>query len=152
MRDAATLQEEPNARTVLVARGGATVKVSFFGDITFGRVGLPDETNDGLVRVASLLDLGATKIKVLLQRVERKDYLDVAALVAHGLALEQILGAASALFGPSFNPLVAQKTLAYFEGGDLAELPVDVRDLLVSHAARDLRVVAAPKISARLEA
>jgi hypothetical protein len=151
LRDAQTLQEDPDARTVVVSRGGEPVKLSFFGNIGLGRVGTPDDTNDGVVRVASLLDLSGTKLKVLLQRVEKKDYLDIAALLEHGLPLETMLGAAAALFGPSFNSLVAQKTLAYFEGGDLASLPRETKQLLVSRAARDLHVTALPKLSGRLD-
>jgi len=62
-----------------------------------------------------------------------------------------ILGAARALFGPAFNPLIAQKTLAYFEGGDLETLPEDTRRLLVAHATRDVDVPALPKRAARLD-
>ena len=77
---ATTLQESPNTRTVLVERGGS-VKVSFFGNIRFGRVGEPEATVDGTLRVASIEDLGGTKIKALLQRSEAKDYRDVDALI-----------------------------------------------------------------------
>jgi hypothetical protein len=137
LRGAATLQEQPNTRTVLVDRGG-TVKVSFFGGITFGRVGMPELTTDQVLRAASLLDLAGTKIKALLQRVEAKDYRDVAALLDHGVPLEDILGAARTLFGPAFNPLVAQKALCYFEGGDLATLEESLRARLVTVAAREV--------------
>jgi hypothetical protein len=65
---ASVLREEADTLTVSVERNGP-VKVSFLGDITFGRVGVPDRTRDGIVSVASLLDLAATKVKVLLQRV-----------------------------------------------------------------------------------
>lgn len=132
------LQESANTRTVLVRREGGEVKVSFFGAITFGRVGDPEETSDGTLRAASLLDLAGTKIKALLQRVESKDYLDIAALLRHGLDLATILGTARALFGPSFNPLVAQKALTYFEGGDLATLDPDTRQQLIAAAGRDV--------------
>jgi hypothetical protein len=151
LRDSDTLQEEANARTVLVRRPGGTVKASLFGNVGFGRVGEPQRTEDGILRVASLLDLAGTKVKVLLQRVEAKDYLDVAALLDAGVSLEQVLGAARALFGPSFNPLVAQKTLAYFEGGDLHSLPAAVKSRLVACAVRDIEVRAIPKVSERVD-
>jgi hypothetical protein len=126
------------------------VKVSLFGGIAFGRVGVPDETSDG-VRVASLLDLAGTKIKALLQRVEAKDYRDVLALLDAGVGLHTILGAASALFGSSFNPLTAQKALCYFEGGDLGTLDADARARLVEAAARDLVPASLPLVSTRLD-
>lgn len=77
-------------------------------------------------------------MKALLQRVEAKDYLDVAALLEHGVTLEDILGSARALFGPAFNPLIAQKTLCYFKGGDLETLSDSVRHRLLAAAAHDL--------------
>ena len=152
VRGATTLQHGPSERTLLIERGGGSVKVSFFGSLPFGRVGEPEETSDHVARVASLLDLAGTKIKVLLQRVEAKDYRDVAALLAHGIPLAQILAAGRALFGPAFNPLVAQKALAYFQGGDLNTLDEPTRALLVREAVVDLDVPALPIISARLDA
>jgi hypothetical protein len=151
LREGDALQEEANARTVLVRSPEGSVKISFFGKIAFGRVGEPASTEDGILRVASLLDLAGTKVKALLQRVESKDYLDVAALLRAGVPIEHILGAARSLFGPAFNPLIAQKTLAYFEGGDLASLPDAVRQLLVRHATRDVEVLPLAKLSERLD-
>ena len=110
------------------------VKLSFFGSITFGRVGEPQWTDDGIVQVASLEDLLATKVKVLLQRVEAKDYLDVAALLGNGVSLARGLAAARSLFGPAFQPSECLKALVYFEGGDLNSLTESTRHLLI-HAA-----------------
>ena len=151
VKEGQTVQEGPNVRTILAKRAGATVKVSFFGAITVGRVGEPEATEDGVVRVASLLDLGGTKVKTLLQRVEAKDYRDLAALLEHGLSLADILGAARALYENTFEPLEAQKALAYFEGGDLDTLDEDVRRLLTREATQDLHVAALPLRSTRLD-
>jgi hypothetical protein len=151
LREATALQEEPNARTVLAATAYGTVKVSFFGTIGFGRVGEPQTTQDGVLRVASLLDLAGTKVKALLQRVESKDYVDIAALLGAGLSTAGILGAARTLFGPAFNPLAARKALTWFEGGDLAQLPEDVRKTLVDAATRDAAVATLPLVSDRLD-
>jgi len=151
VKEGETLQEGPNERTVLTRRAGASVKVSFFGAITIGRVGDPDATEDGVVRAASLLDLGGTKVKTLLQRVEAKDYRDVLALLDHGITLTDILGAARALYGPPFNPLLAQKALSHFEGGDLATLGEDIRRRLIAEATRDLSVAALALRSTRLD-
>jgi hypothetical protein len=38
----------------------------------------------------------------------------------------------------AFNPLIAQKTLCYFKGGDLESLEVTVRDRLLAAAGRDV--------------
>lgn len=78
-----TLQDQDNTWVVLAPYGDSErdhVKVSFFGQITFGRVGEPDFTDDGVLQVASFDDLMATKVKVVLQRAEAKDYRDVAAI------------------------------------------------------------------------
>lgn len=138
VRGAAVLDEGPDTRTILVAQPHGDVKVSFFGGIAFGRVGEPELTDDGVLRAASLLDLAGTKVKALLQRVEAKDYRDVAALLEQGVSLDDILGAARALFGPAFNPLIAQKTLCYFKGGDLESLTADVRSRLLAVAGQDV--------------
>lgn len=151
LRAAETLQESPDTRTVIIQSAGAPVKLSFFGGLMFGRVGEPEVTTDGVLRVASTLDLAGTKIKALLQRVEAKDYRDIAALLDHGVQLPDILGAGRALFGPSFNPLVARKALVYFEGGDLETLEPALRARLVAAAAHDLEVPALPLRSPRLD-
>ena len=96
--------------------------MSLFGGIHVGRIGEPEATADGIIAVASLEDLLAHKLKVLLQRVESKDYRDVAALLRHGIALEQGLGGAVTLFGSNFQPAESLRALTYFQGGDLAML------------------------------
>jgi hypothetical protein len=123
---AQTLQLVPNTWTVQVAApntpAGTPVKVSFFGGIDVGRIGEPALTGDGVVAVASPVDLLAHKLTVMLQRVEAKDYRDVVALLRNGIPLAAGLGGAATLFGPSFPPSESLKALVYFSGGDLATL------------------------------
>lgn len=147
LRSATTLQESVDTLTVLVDG----VKLSWFGGIKFGRVGEPDPTADGVLRAASIEDLAGTKIKALLQRVEAKDYRDVAALLDHGVPLATILGAAQTLFGPAFNPLIAQKALCFFQGGDLDTLEPALRQRLVDVATRDVTVEPLALRSPRLD-
>jgi hypothetical protein len=138
LRTAQVLQESPHTLTVLTssdAANGRPVKLSFFGSITFGRIGEPQWTDDGIVQVASLEDLLATKVKVLLQRVEAKDYLDVAALLSNGVSLARGLAAARSLFGPAFQPSESLKALVYFEGGDLNSLAETTKHLLIRAAS-----------------
>jgi hypothetical protein len=138
LRLAQVLQETPDTLTVLTISGAAEqfpVKLSFFGAITFGRVGEPEWTNDGIAQVASLEDLLATKVKVLLQRVESKDYLDVAALLGNGVSLARGLASARSLFGPAFQPSECLKALVYFEGGDLNSLSETTRHQLIYAAS-----------------
>lgn len=137
LRTAQVLQEGPDTLTVLASDPTGKerpAKLSFFSSITFGRVGEPQWTGDRMVQVASLEDLLATKVKVLLQRVEAKDYLDVAALLDSGVSLARGLAAARSLFGPAFQPSECLKALVYFEGGDLDSLTETTRRLLI-HAA-----------------
>ncbi len=138
-----TLQDQQNTWVVLVPYGNSErehVKVSFFGMIDFGRVGEPDFTEDGVLQVAALDDLMATKVKVVLQRIEAKDYRDVAAMVNAGTSLSRGLASARALFGPNFQPSESLKALVYFNDGDLNTLTTAEKDTLVNavKAIRDL--------------
>lgn len=125
---AETLRSEANTLTVSIA-GEQPVAVSFFGGIRFGRVGEPDRAGNGLW-IASMLDLAATKMAVVQQRAEAKDYRDVFAILKSGIALEDALGAARALYEAQFNPAITLKALAYFGDGDLPSLPGEIRDFL----------------------
>ena len=74
------VQDEKNSLSLFTEPGN--VKLSFFGDLGIGRVGAPSQTRDGILLVASPLDLLATKLKVIMQRAEAKDYNDIAAALA----------------------------------------------------------------------
>lgn len=132
------LQRAPDTLTVSVFPGAVLnpVKVSFFGGIDTGRVGDPEQTEDGALRVASLLDLFGTKLKVLLQRVASRDYLDLAAILRAGVPLKDGLGAARTLYGSQFPPADAVKALAYFNEGDAANID-DATRLFLTREARD---------------
>jgi len=92
--------------------------------------GPPATTEDRAFKDASLLDLLGTKLKVLLERVEAKDYRDIAALLHAGVMLGDGLGAAKALYGTQFPPCEALKALIYFQGGDLNTLERELKDFL----------------------
>ncbi|MBW4048961.1 MAG: nucleotidyl transferase AbiEii/AbiGii toxin family protein [Proteobacteria bacterium] len=147
MEKAGTLQDQGNTWVVLVPSGNPEekdVKVSFFGTIAFGRVGEPDFTDDGVLQVASFDDLMATKVKVVLQRAEAKDYRDVAAMVKAGVSLSRGLASARQLYGPNFQPSESLKALVYFNDGDLKTLTTDEKNALVEavKVVRDLPDVA----------
>lgn len=127
------LQSAPNTLTGLVDRGGP-VKLSFFGGLTLRRVADPDVAEGNGIRIASLLDLAATKVRVVQDRAESKDYLDLARLLEEGIALPAALGAARAVFGEAFNPVLSLKALCYFRDGDLPSLPQALRDRLARTA------------------
>lgn len=147
MENAETLQEQGNTWVVLVPSEKAqeqSVKVSFFGTIGFGRVGQPEFTDDSVLLVASFDDLMATKVKVVLQRAEAKDYRDVAAMVNAGVSLSRGLASARLLYGPNFQPSESLKALVYFNDGDLKTLTSDEKKTLVDavKVVRDLPEVA----------
>ncbi|MBI5141191.1 MAG: nucleotidyl transferase AbiEii/AbiGii toxin family protein [Nitrospirae bacterium] len=140
---ATVLQEQPETLTVLVAGSDDRrehVKVSFFGTVGFGRIGEPELTEDGILQVASLDDLMATKVKVILQRIEAKDYQDIAAMIKANVSLAKGLASARALFGQDFQPSEGLKAMVYFKGGDLHALSHAERQTLIqaASAVRDL--------------
>jgi hypothetical protein len=141
-----TIQDKDNTWCLLVPYGDSgrdNVKVSFFGMISFGRIGEPDFTGDGVLQVASLDDLMATKVKVILQRAEAKDYRDIVAMIAAGVSLAKGLAAARLFFGTNFQPSESLKALVYFNDGDLNSLILNEKNSLVQavKAVRDLPTV-----------
>jgi len=132
---ATVLQDHPNTLTVLVPVGGVDggqVKLSFFGSIDFGRVGEPGMTGDQVMWVASLNDLMATKVKTVLQRLEAKDYRDIAAMIEADVSLSGGLAAAREMYGSDFQPAESLKALTYFEGGDLHTLTEKEKSVIVA--------------------
>lgn len=142
LREARLIRKAPDTRSYIT---GENVKLSFFGGIRFGRIGEPLDTADGILRVASLKDLMATKLAVVMQRVESKDYRDIAAILRGGEALEAGLAGAAALYGIQFPPAECVRTLTYFQGGDLENLPEEDRESLRS-AVRSLELHRLPEV------
>ncbi len=143
MTHATTLQDQGDTWAALIPAEAAETgyaRVSFFGSLTFGRVGDPDITEDGVLEVASFDDLMATKLKVVLQRAEAKDYRDIAAMIGAGVSLSRGLSSARLLFGPNFQPSESLKALVYFHDGDLQTLSVSEKNILINavKAVRDL--------------
>ena len=137
LRQATLLQTGMDTLTFNVAASNGSqqpVKVSFFGGIGFGRYAAPQTTQDGVLQVASLHDLTATKLKVVLQRVESKDYQDIAAMLKAGVDLSLGLAIAKAMFGSAFQPSESLKALTWFEGGDLHRLGDEDKRTLIESA------------------
>jgi hypothetical protein len=87
-----------------------------------GRVGHPVILEEGSLRVASLLDLMATKLYAVIERVEPKDFTDIAAMCRAGVGMAEGMGAAKAMFGRDFDPLVCSRALTWFGDEDLDPL------------------------------
>lgn len=117
---------------VSLAGPRGVVKVSFFGGLGMGRVDEPGIAEETCIRVASLPDIAATKVKVVQDRAESKDYIDIVRLLQAKVSLAVALAAAKAVYGTTFNPILSLKALCYFGDGDLAMLPEDVRSELKS--------------------
>jgi Nucleotidyl transferase AbiEii toxin, Type IV TA system len=146
LKKSIVLQQQPHTLTVLVPAHEAEghraseqgVKLSFFGNLDFGRIDKPELTEDGVLNVASLDDLMATKLKVLLQRIEAKDYKDIAAMLEAGVSLARGLAGASEMYKGAFQSSESLKALVYFEGGDLDLLTKQEKEVLIG-AARKVR-------------
>jgi hypothetical protein len=126
------LQATQNTVTVLVDRDGP-VKLSLFGGIHTGRLAPPLTTEDGVMRVASRRDLLAHKLKTVYQRVEAKDYLDLAALIGSGGSLREGLAGALA-FWRDLPVQDVLRALCYFHEGDFSSLGDDARRVLAAAA------------------
>jgi hypothetical protein len=124
------LQAFPNTLTVIKNGTFGEVKMSFFGGLNLARVAPPIASADNGLRIASVLDLSGTKVKVLQDRAELKDYIDLAAVIRHGISLESAVRSALTIYGNNFNPMPSLKALTYFEDGDLRHLDADTRRLL----------------------
>jgi predicted nucleotidyltransferase component of viral defense system len=150
LRTAQIIQNTSQTLTVTVNHEGP-VKLSFFGSISIGRVGTPDETSDGVLGVASLLDLAGTKAKVVLQRAEAKDYLDLLAIFQSGTSLSQAMAAALSLYGDQYNPMLTIKSLSYFGDGDLHRLTSSQKNQLIKIASdQELEISVVQKIADEL--
>src|SRR5215472_16399368 len=113
--------------TCRVERGGP-VLVSFFGNLGLGEAAPREIAEGSRVHVASLLDIAGTKALTVQQRAQARDYLDIDALIRHGIGLPQVLAAAAAVWGREFNPLLTLRALSYF--GDVASVPGDIQERL----------------------
>jgi hypothetical protein len=82
-----------------VERGGP-VLVSFFGNRTLGEIAPREIAEGSKVHVASLLDVAGTKALTVQQRAQARDYLDIDALMLHGVDLPQMLAAGECRVGP----------------------------------------------------
>ena len=136
MKNSDVIQDSENTLTVLVpvAPNEHPVKVSFFGGIEFGRVGEPEMTDDEVLLVASTDDLMATKLKVIFDRVELRDYRDIAAMIANGVSVTRGLSSARLFYG--INEMLALKAMAYLKDGDLSQLSKSEKKILRQTAAK----------------
>jgi len=130
LRGGKPVQVAANTLDVEVTRG-AVIRIQFLGGLPYRRVRDPLETDDKVVRVASPLDLLATKLRTIWMRSQAKDFLDIDELLRRGVGLKDGLGAAYAVFHGEFNSHISLRGLGYFNDGDLPSLPQPVKERLV---------------------
>jgi hypothetical protein len=146
LKGAEIFQEARDTLTCIVDRGGP-VRISFFGGLPFNRVGDPETAQGSKVKVASLLDIAANKVRTIIVRASLKDYLDIAALMDAGVTIPQAIAAAKAVYGSQYNAWLSKKALACFEENDVRQLSAATRQRLVA-AAEALDVESLPAINA----
>jgi hypothetical protein len=141
-------QSEPNTLSVWIRPlpKQREVRVSFFGGIGFQVLERPDRPDPNGIVIASLRDLAGAKAKVINQRVELKDYLDIAALLDAGMTLPQIVAAAVAIFPGQVDYLATVSAITYFEDGEAKSFPEPLKKRLRA-AARSASPVPAPNPS-----
>jgi hypothetical protein len=135
LQDAEMRQFEENTLTAIINRDGP-VKVSFFGGLKLNRVQDPDVMPDNGIKVASLLDIAATKLATIQQRAQVRDYEDVLALAGAGVSLSEMLAAAEAVYGSTFNGTLSLKALTFFADGDLPTLSPVIQSRLRTLASQ----------------
>jgi len=126
----------PGSLSCMVDRGGL-VRFSFFAVPNVLRpVKTPIIVKENSLRIASLIDTAAMKAKVVCDRAEQKDYIDIdSVLRLTPFSLSKILSAAKFVYGSSYEPLNTLKALSYFGDGNLAKLPQEVKTRLLAAAA-----------------
>ena len=98
IRGAERVQVGPDTLTCRVERDGP-VLVSFFGGLGLGQAATREKVPDLSLHVASLLDIAGTKAAVVQKRAEVKDYIDIDAILQHGVDLPTVLAAGAAVYG-----------------------------------------------------
>ncbi len=100
----------------------ATVKFQFFGELPLCRVNKPSLLDPPGILLASPYDLFATKLKVIQDRAEKKDYLDIIEFLNQGYDFARGLAAAVAVYKSKFKPQITLRAAVSFVDGDLASL------------------------------
>jgi hypothetical protein len=145
------VQREPRTLSCVVDRGGP-VKLSFAVPGVLSPLRDPLPSADTGLAIAALIDLAASKVKVVCDRAEAKDYLDIDALLRlTDITLADAISAARMVYGAVFAPMPSLKALTYFADGNLNEVSDPVRRRLVE-AVRTVDLDALPRLARLREA
>ena len=115
-----------------------------------GKVENLQKCEDNNIYVASLRDLLATKLNTIQMRAEIKDYIDIDALLQHGLKLSDGLACARAIYGKHFDPATSIRALCSYREGDLPELEKAVKKRLIQTALSIEEIPTVESISATI--
>lgn len=132
------LQNDSNTYAVLAKAPHCdardVVKLSFFGGMQLPVLEPPEVAENG-VRIASVRDLLATKLKVLHDRVEYKDYVDIAEILQRSplppLSLQQGLSDFESMYEGA-NAAITLKELCWFNQPELNTLNLSTKQFLTS--------------------
>ena len=114
----------------LIVDSPAPVKFQLFGGLPLSRVNKPALLNPPGILLASPYDLFATKLKVIQDRAEKKDYLDIIEFLKQGYDFAHGLAAAVAVYRNKFNPQITLRAAVSFIDGDLPSLIRDDRQIM----------------------
>ncbi len=130
LHDSVLVHPEPNTLNCIVALPEGSVKLQFLAGLGVWqkRLDKPLICDDNQLQIATLRDLLATKLNTVQHRAEKKDYIDIHAMLKHGLVLSEGLAASIAVYGSTFDPGTTLRALCSFSDGDLTELSEEVKD------------------------
>ena len=118
----------------------APVKFQFFGALPLSRVKKPALLNPPGILIASPYDLFATKLKVIQDRADKKDYLDIIEFLNQGYDFAYGLAAAVAVYRNKFNPQITLRAAVSFIDGDLPSLSREDRQVMEKAVANFWRL------------
>jgi hypothetical protein len=131
-----------------VERHGGTVKVAFFGGLeNLRRVQEPLRPTGSRIQIASLVDLAGMKMRVIQVRGNWKDYVDIHALVSHGIDIPTALAAGRAI-DSRFEPETSIRALQFYGDGTLSRVPLGMQKDL-TRWAQALELAKVPTLSSR---
>jgi len=79
------------------------------------------ENFENMIKLPSLLTLGAMKAYVLGRRAKWKDYVDLYFIIKHYHSIDKLIKKAVQIFGAEFNEKIFRAQLAYFKDIDHSE-------------------------------
>lgn len=137
LKNADIQQLEKNTLTCSINRGGA-VQVSFFGGLDLGCINEPSYIKENGLAIASALDIGAAKARVILTRPSWKDYVDLDTILQNGEDLTTILSATQSLYQEPYSPILSLKALTFYD--DLGEELSSEAKKRLSMAAKEVKI------------